>query len=70
MQIVKGGTSHWFNKQYFPTHTLYWQDGYAASSVSESLLPKVKNYIDHQKTIHQKRTLDEELRLIQAKFNK
>lgn len=47
MQSVKGGTSHWFNKQYYPKHTLYWQNGYGAFSVSESLLPKVKAYIDN-----------------------
>ncbi len=65
---AKGETSHWFNQQYQPNYALYWQDGYAAFSVSESLLPKVKDYIDNQKTIHKNRSLNEELRIIQKKF--
>lgn len=70
MQTVKGGMSHWFNEQYIPTHALYWQDGYGAFSVSESLLDKVKDYVDHQKEIHAKRSLDEELKMMRKRFDK
>ena len=70
LRYAKGETAHWFNEQYIPTHALYWQDGYAAFSVSESLLNKVKEYIDHQKDIHKRRSLDEELRLMRKKFDK
>ncbi len=70
VRYVKGETSHWFNEQYIPTHALYWQDGYAALSVSESLLDKVKVYIDYQKEIHKKRSLEEELKMMRKRFDK
>ena len=70
VRYAKGETSHWFNEKYLPTHGLYWQDGYAAFSASESLLNKVKGYIDHQKEIHKKRSLDKELKMIRKRFDR
>lgn len=65
---VKGSTSHWVNQQEdllrIITHDFNrgfsWQTGYAAYSVSESVLDKVFQYIKNQKQHHQKRTFQQE----------
>ena len=38
----------------------YWQPGYAAFSVSKSLLPIVSTYIDNQQSHHSKKSFQEE----------
>ena len=40
----------------------YWQNGYAAFSVSESNAPEVKKYIQNQEEHHRKMTFQDELR--------
>ena len=39
-----------------------WQDGYAAFSVSESQVPRVRRYIQHQKEHHRSLSYEEEIR--------
>jgi putative transposase len=63
---VKGSTSHWINEEDLIPGRFAWQTGYAAYSVSESLLKKVYNYIANQKRHHQKKTFLEE----HEEFNK
>ena len=53
---VKGSTSHWINEQNLIKEKFSWQTGYAAYSVSESVLEKVFQYIANQKQHHQKTT--------------
>ena len=53
---VKGSTSHWINEQNMIKEKFAWQTGYAAYSVSESVLEKVYQYIVNQKKHHQKTT--------------
>jgi putative transposase len=53
---VKGSTSHWINEQDLIKEKFAWQTGYAAYSVSESVLEKVYQYIANQKQHHQKTT--------------
>lgn len=60
---VKGEASHWFNEKYLPDHTLFWQKGYSAFSVSRANLTKVEAYIQNQKVIHQNRTFEEEINM-------
>jgi len=57
---VKGSTSHYINEQDLIKEKFAWQTGYAAYSVSESVLEKVFNYIANQKKHHQKTTFLEE----------
>ncbi len=61
LKNVKGESSHWINQQKFFLPKFAWQVGYAAFSVSESLLSKVDKYIRNQKQHHQKMTFAEEL---------
>ena len=49
---VKGSCSHEINKQNIIKEKFAWQTGYAAYSVSESVLDKVFQYIKNQKQHH------------------
>ncbi len=57
---VKGSTSHWINEQDLIKEKFSWQTGYAAYSVSESVLEKLFQYIVNQKQHHQKTTFNKE----------
>ena len=57
---VKGSSSHWVNEQDLIKEKFSWQTGYAAYSVSESVLDKVFQYIVNQKQHHQKTTFTKE----------
>jgi len=65
MQLIKGESSYWINKNnhLFPNLSgkkFEWQDEYFALSVSESILPRVRNYIKNQESHHKKRTFKSE----------
>lgn len=57
---IKGSTSHWINEQDLTKEKFSWQTGYAAYSVSESVLEKVYQYILSQKQHHSKTTFAKE----------
>lgn len=45
-----------------------WQDEYIAVSVSESKIPKVREYIKNQEEHHRKKSFSEEVELILEKY--
>ena len=57
---VKGSTSHFINEQDLIKEKFAWQTGYAAYSVSESVLENVFEYIKNQKQHHSKKTFQQE----------
>jgi len=57
---VKGSSSHEINKQNIIKEKFSWQTGYAAYSVSESVMEKVFQYIKNQKKHHEKITCQKE----------
>ena len=57
---VKGSTSHYVNENNLIHEKFSWQTGYAAYSVSESVLEKVFDYIKNQKQHHHKKTFKQE----------
>ena len=59
-QLIKGESSYWLNTNKLCKFKFEWQDEYIALSVSESVLPKVRNYIDNQEEHHRKKTFIEE----------
>ncbi len=63
MKAVKGGSSHWLNRQEFMKTKFAWQIGYGAFSVSESQVEVVEEYIKNQVEHHRKRTYQEEIDL-------
>jgi REP element-mobilizing transposase RayT len=57
---IKGSSSHYINKNNLVSEKFAWQTGYAAYSVSESVVEKVFEYIKNQKSHHQKKTFQME----------
>jgi len=57
---IKGGSSHFINQNNLITEKFAWQTGYAAYSVSESIVDKVFQYIKNQKQHHTKKTFQQE----------
>lgn len=60
-RLIKGESSHWFNNRPGQKYVkLYWQEEYFAISVSESVLPTLRIYIDNQEQHHSKQSFAEE----------
>jgi REP element-mobilizing transposase RayT len=57
---IKGSSSHYINQNNLIEEKFAWQTGYAAYSVSESVVEKVFEYIKNQKSHHQKKTFQQE----------
>ena len=60
MQLIKGESSFWINKNKLVAGKFEWQDEYFAVSVSESKLNIVRNYIKNQEVHHSKKSFEEE----------
>ena len=60
MQLIKGESAFWFNKQNLIKEKLEWQDEYFAVSVSQSVLNKVREYIKNQEEHHKIKTFEQE----------
>jgi putative transposase len=60
MQMIKGESSFWINKEKIINQKFEWQNEYFAVSVSESMIDKVRNYIKNQESHHHKKTFQEE----------
>ena len=61
VQLIKGESSHWINKNKLTKGKFEWQDDYIAVSVSKSILDKVRKYIDNQEEHHRKKSYLEEV---------
>jgi putative transposase len=60
VQLIKGGSSMWMKSEFPGKRGFAWQDGYAAFSVSKSVLPEVIEYIQNQREHHRAKTFEEE----------
>jgi len=60
VQLIKGESSFWINKEKLTDEKFQWQNEYFAVSVSESMIDKVRNYIKNQESHHNKKTFQEE----------
>jgi putative transposase len=70
MQLIKGESSHWINKNKIIENINFeWQDEYFAVSVSESMIDKVRNYIKNQEEHHRKKSFNEEHEEFITKYN-
>ena len=61
LKKVKACSSGWIHETFAELAGFSWQDGYAAFSVSPSVLPAVKAYVRDQAEHHKKMTFQEEL---------
>jgi len=68
IQLLKGESSYWINKNQLTTNKFEWQDEYFAVSVSESVVNKVRYYIKNQEEHHKKKTFQEEYDEFIVKF--
>jgi putative transposase len=60
LQLIKGESSFWINKEKLCDGKFEWQDEYFAVSVSHSHIQKVRDYIYNQESHHQQKTFQEE----------
>jgi REP-associated tyrosine transposase len=60
MQVIKGESSYWINKNKLVRSGFEWADEYYAVSVSESHSDRVKDYIRNQEQHHRNKTWEEE----------
>jgi putative transposase len=60
MQLIKGESSFWINKNRLCKTKFAWQDEYFAVSVSEAILENVRGYIANQEKHHQTKDFNDE----------
>ena len=60
MQLIKGESSYWINKNNLCKNKFQWQDEYFAGSVCYSKLDRVREYIKGQEKHHKTKTFQEE----------
>jgi putative transposase len=70
---VKRRTTEWLMQQEWTHgnmdfHQFHWQSGYGVFSVSESMVPIVKKYIDNQMEHHKRMTFQDEYRTFLQKY--
>ncbi len=61
VQLIKGESSHWINKNNFTETKFEWQREYYASTISYQDKEEVRNYIRCQEKHHMDRSFDEEM---------
>ena len=61
MQLIKGESSFWINKQQLTPSKFEWQDEYYAVSVSESIIDRVRKYIINQEKHHLRKSCKDEI---------
>jgi len=54
MNLIKGESSNWINKQKLTDQMFEWADEYYAASVSKLLIRSVRKYIEKQEAHHRK----------------
>ena len=60
MNLIKGESSYWANKNLNWSEKFGWQDDYFAVSVGESQVDAVNDYISNQEQDHQRKTFQQE----------
>lgn len=60
LQLIKGESSYWINKNKLLPQKFEWQDDYFAVSVSESGINSVREYIKNQEKHHARKTFQQE----------
>jgi putative transposase len=62
VQLVKGESSHWANKNRIFAQRLEWAEDYYAGSINPSAREQLRTYIQNQEDHHSKITYNEELK--------
>ena len=69
IQLIKGESSFWINKNKLCKTKFEWASEYFAVSVSESQVEKVKVYIFNQEKHHKKKSWEEEYNEFMKSYN-
>ncbi len=69
MQMIKGESSYWINKNNLTKEKFQWQDEYFAVAVSESAIQNVRDYIKNQEQHHSKKSFQQEYDDFIEKYN-
>lgn len=68
MNLIKGESSFWANKNLKFKEKFSWQEEYFAVSVSASHFTRVNNYINNQEEHHQKKSFETEYNEFISKY--
>jgi REP element-mobilizing transposase RayT len=68
MNLIKGESSFWINKNKITNTKFEWADEYFAASVSESQVELVRKYIFNQEEHHRKKSFQEEYEEFMKKY--
>lgn len=60
VQLLKGESAYWINKNNLISDKFEWQDEYFAVSVSESGVNRLREYIKNQEIHHSKKSFQQE----------
>jgi putative transposase len=69
MQLIKGESSYWINKNGLIKGNFEWADEYYGVSVSESHVERVREYIRNQEEHHKVQTWEEERDKFMSEYN-
>ncbi len=69
VQLIKGESSFWINKNKLTKTKFSWQDDYWGVSVSESHLKSVRDYIHNQEEHHKYKPFTEEIDEFMKKYS-
>ncbi len=69
VNLLKGESSNWINRNNLIKPKFSWQRGYSVFSVSSSNVRKVRKYIEGQKEHHRKRSYLEEVQDFLREYN-
>jgi putative transposase len=61
VQLIKGESSSWLNKEFFKRSSFSWQDDYWAKSVDDRTVHYARKYIRNQEEHHGKKNFDDEM---------
>jgi len=68
VQLIKGESSFWINKNKLVKGKFEWQDDYIAVSISKSILDNVRKYVDNQVEHHRIKSYTEEVEEFRKKY--
>ncbi len=66
VRAIKARSSFWLSKQ--GVEGFSWQNGYAIFSVSSSVVPALKKYIQNQEEHHRSQTIEDELQTFYDRY--
>lgn len=62
INLIKGESSYWINKQELTQEKFEWQNDYYAASVCKSNINQVRDYIKNQEEHHRNNSFNEEMK--------